>query len=161
MRSTLTVSLASILFGFLALGVIPVQAEEITTNQEITVQSGYSLKNDPYLFQWAFGQKPEVSPLENNPNVFTANVSAYTASVAECGKADGITASGAVVTEHKTLACPKGYAFGTKVYIEGMGVYECQDRGGAIKSNKFDIYMKYRSEAITFGRQHLKAVVVD
>lgn len=91
---------------------------------------------------------------------FIANVSAYTAAADECGKSDGITASGERVKENHTLACPKNYAFGTKVKIEGYGVYTCKDRGGAIKGNKFDIYMQTKKEAFAFGRRHLRAEVI-
>jgi 3D (Asp-Asp-Asp) domain-containing protein len=88
---------------------------------------------------------------------FTINASAYTAAADECGKSDGITASGRKVTEGRTLACPKGYTFGTQVEIDGMGTYTCEDRGGAIKGNHFDIYMKTKSQAFAFGRRNLVA----
>ncbi len=40
-------------------------------------------------------------------------------------------ASGKAVFEGM-IAAPKSYAFGTKVYIEGLGVGSVEDRGGAI-----------------------------
>lgn len=91
---------------------------------------------------------------------FTMNASAYTAAADECGKSDGITASGKKVTEGRTLACPKGYEFGTQIEIDGMGTYTCEDRGGAIKGNHFDIYMKTKSQAFAFGRRNLAARIV-
>jgi len=93
-------------------------------------------------------------------NKFIINASAYTAAADECGKSDGITASGKKVKEKHTLACPPQYKFGTKIHIEGMGIYECEDRGGAIKGNKFDIYMKTKQEAFSFGRRNLQAYLV-
>ncbi len=95
-----------------------------------------------------------------SPKKFTINASAYTAAADECGKSDGITASGLKVQEKRTLACPPIYPFGTKIKIEGYGIYTCEDRGGAIKGNKFDIYMKTKSEAFAFGRRHLTAEIV-
>ncbi|MFA5926190.1 MAG: 3D domain-containing protein [Parcubacteria group bacterium] len=92
---------------------------------------------------------------------FVMNASAYTASADECGKSDGITASGARVQSGRTLACPSVYRFGTKVEIEGMGTYICEDRGGAIKGNHFDIYMKTKKEAFSFGRRNLVASVIE
>lgn len=92
---------------------------------------------------------------------FVANASAYTAAADECGKADGITASGRRVEANRTLACPKQYKFGTMIEIEGMGTYVCEDRGGAIKGNHFDIYMPTKKEAFAFGRRNLIATVVD
>ncbi len=93
-------------------------------------------------------------------DTFTINASAYTAAADECGKSDGITASGAKVTPQRTLACPPSYAFGTKIHIVGMGEYVCEDRGGAIKGNKFDIYMETKKEAFAFGRRQLEAYVI-
>lgn len=91
---------------------------------------------------------------------FTVNASAYTAAADECGKSDGITASGRKVAEKRTLACPPAYPFGTKIEIDGMGTYVCEDRGGAIKGNHFDVYMKTKSQAFAFGRRNLIAKVV-
>jgi len=94
------------------------------------------------------------------PEKFTINASAYTAAADECGKNDGITASGNKVTENRTLACPSNYEFGTEIHIEGMGTYICEDRGGAIKGNHFDIYMETKDEAFAFGRKNLIAYVI-
>ncbi|TAK96364.1 peptidoglycan-binding protein, partial [Patescibacteria group bacterium] len=41
------------------------------------------------------------------------------------------------------------------------GTYMCQDRGGAIKGNHVDIYVKTKKEAFAFGRQNLLAQVVE
>lgn len=92
---------------------------------------------------------------------FTINASAYTAAADECGKSDGITASGAKAKENRTLACPKQYKFGTKIKIEGYGTFVCEDRGGAIKGNHFDIYMQTKKQAFAFGRRNLLAEVVN
>jgi 3D (Asp-Asp-Asp) domain-containing protein len=92
---------------------------------------------------------------------FTINASAYTAAADECGKSDGITASGLKVKENRTLACPPMYPFGTRIKINGMGTYVCEDRGGAIKGNHFDIYMETKKEAFAFGRKNLSAQVVE
>lgn len=91
---------------------------------------------------------------------FTINVSAYTAAADECGKSDGITASGLKVKEGVTIACPPQFPFGVKLNIEGMGTYVCEDRGGAIKGNHVDIYMETKKEAFKFGRKNLLAEVV-
>ena len=92
---------------------------------------------------------------------FTVNASAYTAAADECGKSDGITASGVKVKEERTLACPSNFPFGTKIKIDGMGTYVCEDRGGAIKNNHVDIYMETKKEAFAFGRRNLEAEVIN
>ncbi len=91
---------------------------------------------------------------------FTVNASAYTAAADECGKSDGITASGLKVKEERTIACPSQFPLGTKIKIKGMGNYVCEDRGGAIKNNHIDIYMKTKKEAFAFGRRNLIAEVI-
>lgn len=153
---------------------------EVSDNQ-------YDIASDPLLLIWTFGtekEKPVVTKtgamtadekklarwkekqahlwakLETGKR-FTINASAYTAAADECGKSDGITASGLMVTENRTLACPPSYPFGAKIAIEGMGEFRCEDRGGAIKGNKFDIYMETKNEAFAFGRQLLEAEIVD
>jgi len=148
---------------------------------ELPLQSQYNFKNDPYLLNWTFiVEKPEevsqVNPddkilarwKEKQANLwrmlpqgpFTINASAYTAAADECGKSDGITSSGIKVAEKRTLACPPNLPFGTKLSIEGMGEFRCEDRGGAIKGNHIDIYMQTKNEAFAFGRRNLVAEVI-
>jgi 3D (Asp-Asp-Asp) domain-containing protein len=92
---------------------------------------------------------------------FVINASAYTAAADECGKSDGITASGLKVKVQETIACPPNFPLGTKLRIEGMGTYVCEDRGGAIKGNHIDIYVETKKEAFEFGRQHLVAEIAS
>ena len=40
-----------------------------------------------------------------------------------------------------------------KIKIKGMGTYIVQDRGGAIKGNKIDIFFNTHQEALNFGRR--------
>lgn len=153
-------------------------------SQEISQLSGYQYAEDPFLLDWTFRIEGQENQLETKElsfeektlarwktkqahlweqlpaESFTMNASAYTAAADECGKNDGVTASGLKVAEKRTLACPANYPFGTTIRIEGMGDYRCEDRGGAIKGNKFDIYMETKAEAFGFGRQHLVAQVI-
>ncbi len=157
---------------------------------ELSVIKGYDFKKDPFLVDWTFNiedktLQPEVAIVSDEPKTpedkilarwkekqsrlwanletgkkFTINASAYTAAADECGKSDGITASGIKVQEKRTLACPPAFPFGTKIAIEGLGEYRCEDRGGAIKGNKIDIYMETKKEAFAFGRRNLVAEIV-
>ena len=72
-----------------------------------------------------------------------------------CNKTTGITASGTKATAGRTVAMSSKYSFGTKVEIKGMGTYVVEDRGGAIKGNKIDIYFNSHQEALNFGRRTL------
>jgi 3D (Asp-Asp-Asp) domain-containing protein len=152
---------------------------------ELPLIQSYNYSQDPYLLEWSLNKSVENVQIEQKElsfedkillkwktkqaslwaalptESFTINASAYTAAADECGKSDGMTASGLMVTEKRTLACPREYPFGTIVSIEGMGEYRCEDRGGAIKGNHFDIYVKTKSQAFAFGRQNLTAKVVQ
>lgn len=112
----------------------------------------------------SYPKKTYRADVASKPNVpkgsFVISATAYTAAADECGKNDGITASGTKVKKGKTIACPPQYPFGTKIKISGMGTFVCEDRGGAIKGNHFDIYMKTKKEAFAFGRRKLVAKVV-
>ena len=69
------------------------------------------------------------------------------------------TASGTKV--HKgTMACPPQYPFGTKVKIQSMGTFVCEDRGGAIKGNHFDMWFESRTQALNWGKRIVSAEIV-
>lgn len=147
---------------------------------------GYEFKKDSFLLDWTFviedkqDEKVVTAPLSPEEKTlehwkqkqarlwtalpkekFVVNASAYTAAADECGKSNGVTASGLKVTEKRTLACPASFPFGAKISIEGMGEFRCEDRGGAIKGNKIDIYMETKQEAFAFGRRNLLAEVIE
>lgn len=117
------------------------------------------IKNEAILLKWKEKQAEKWENLPVEP--FVINASAYTASADECGNDKGVTASGIKVKENRTIACPPSFPFGAKIEIEGMGTYVCEDRGGAIKGNKIDIYMETKAEAFKFGRRNLMAKIVQ
>ena len=79
------------------------------------------------------------------------NVSAYTASVEECGKNDGITASGTIAAEGRTIAADH-LPFGTLVEIDGQ-IYTVEDRFGGGYEDRIDIFMTDQDRAWNFGRR--------
>lgn len=152
------VGIVGIIVGYTVLGASTTEASILKNSliPSLTVaENNYSVLDNTILT----GEKAEVKEITGKKMI--ANLSAYTAAADECGKSDGITASGKKVTPKRTLACPKNYAFGTKVYIEGMGEYTCEDRGGAIKGNKFDIYVVTKAEAFSFGRRNMEVTVIQ
>lgn len=100
-------------------------------------------------------------PVSSNEKWIWANVSAYCSCAKCCGKTNGITASGTTATAGRTIAAPSNYSFGTKIELEGLGTYTVEDRGGAIKGNKIDVYMDSHQAALNFGRKQVRMRVIQ
>ena len=86
-------------------------------------------------------------------------VTAYCPCAKCCGKQTGITASGTRATAGRTIAASGQFSFGTKLLING-NVYTVEDRGGAIKGNKIDVYMDSHAQALAWGVKYLPVQVV-
>ena len=82
-------------------------------------------------------------------------VTGYSACVACCGKSDGITADGTYAPgfSGRLASAPKEIPFGTKLWVEGVGVVEVHDRGGAIKGRRLELFFQKYSEARQWGVQ--------
>ena len=88
----------------------------------------------------------------NLPTLLLVICTAYTPALDECGKTDGITASGFPAVQGITVACD-GLPLGTEVVIDNH-TYIVQDRfGGNYGTTKIDIFMTTKAEAFAFGRQ--------
>ena len=85
----------------------------------------------------------------------TFTVTAYCPCKKCCGKTNGKTASGKIATANHTVAASKQFAFGTQLVIGGK-VYTVEDRGGAIKGNRIDIFFASHKAALQFGRKKMK-----
>lgn len=78
-----------------------------------------------------------------------------------CGKSDGITASGTIAEEGRTVGVDTSVIpLGATVIIAG-NVYIAEDTGGAIKGNQIDIYFDSHEEALAFGVKYLKVEVIE
>lgn len=60
-----------------------------------------------------------------------------------------------------TIAADTRYhKFGTRMYVPGYGYGIIEDRGGAIKgSDRLDLYYNSHSEALKWGRKHVKVAI--
>ncbi len=93
-------------------------------------------------------------------NGTTYKITAYCSCAKCCGKTTGRTASGTQATAGRTVAAPANFAFGTKLNIGGQ-IYTVEDRGGAIKGNKIDIYVSSHAAALQWGVRYLPVSVVE
>lgn len=87
-------------------------------------------------------------------------ITAYCSCAKCCGKTNGITAMGTKATAGRTVAASSKFAFGTKLNINGH-IYTVEDRGGAIKGNKIDLYVNSHAEALAWGVRYLPVSVVN
>ena len=88
-----------------------------------------------------------------------AIVTYYTATDDECGKEDGITASGTVATEGRTIAADH-LEFGTIVEIDGVQ-YIVEDRFGGNYTNKIDVFVNDKHTAYKLGKRKVKVKIYD
>lgn len=87
-------------------------------------------------------------------------VTAYCSCSKCCGKKTGRTASGTKATAGRTVAASSKFKFGTKLKINGK-TYIVEDRGGAVKGNKIDVYMNSHSAALAWGVKYLPVEVLN
>lgn len=68
------------------------------------------------------------------------------------GHSTGKTATGTLAAEGRSIAVdPSVIPLGSRVYIEGFGVFIAEDTGGAIKNNKIDVFVSSHSRAYELG----------
>jgi len=91
-------------------------------------------------------------------------VTAYTNSEDECDKDPNITAvltkvrPGIVAVSSDLLA--KGWTFGRRVYIEGVGIFTIEDRMNRRWTERMDIFLYSKNDARKFGKRKLTVVLL-
>ncbi len=85
-------------------------------------------------------------------------LTAYCPCMKCCGKTDGITATGTLAAEGRTIAVdPRVIPYGSTVTIYFAGgtshTYTAEDCGGAIKENRIDVFFDDHQAAREFGVQ--------
>lgn len=101
----------------------------------------------------------------------TMTATAYDLSYESTGKQPGdkyygITASGTKARPGVVAVDPRVIPLGTRLYIESLdgsrdyGFAVAEDKGGAIKGNKIDLFFETASEVRNFGRRQVKVYVL-
>ena len=99
------------------------------------------------------------------------SATAYDLSYASTGKKPGdkyygITASGTRARPGVVAVDPKVIPLGTKLYIESTdgtkdyGYATAEDKGGAIKGNKIDLFFETAQQVKSFGRRNVKVYIL-
>ena len=93
-------------------------------------------------------------------------LTAYCPCMKCCGKTDGITSTGTLAAEGRTIAVdPRVIPYGSTVTIyfaDGTShTYTAEDCGGGIKGNRLDIYFDDHQAALQFGVQSAMVYVEE
>ena len=101
---------------------------------------------------------------DNGPDNVTIIATAYTSAANENGGWEGMNAIGGRLGPG-CIAAPKDIAFQTKIRINGLGVFNVEDRGGAIKrisgdTIRVDVWMNSYREAMKFGKRVYKGRII-
>ena len=107
----------------------------------------------------------ELNAKIDKKKVVKVKVTAFTPSVKECGKSDGITASNKKlkpghIAVSRDLFFGKGFTFGKKVFIEGLGIFTVQDLMAKYHKKSVDIAMFNVNKANNFGVKHERKITL-
>lgn len=69
-----------------------------------------------------------------------------------------VTASGGSPVPYQTVAASREFEFGQRLWVEGVGVVEVNDRGGAIGAGNLDLVLPTKADALQFGRRELRVI---
>jgi len=73
----------------------------------------------------------------------------------------GRTSSDVMALEGSTIATDNSIIpIGTKVSLGKYGVFTAQDKGGAIKGNRIDIFFNSHQAALNFGKQEVTVYLI-
>ena len=147
---------------------------ETTTVLETTTIVETTTEEDTSLIKTTTARTTKLATLEDEYGryyLFNASVTAYCPCAKCCGKhsynrpvdenGDPIiyTSSGVRAMPGYTLGMSKEFAYGTKVFIPGVGMCEVQDRGGAVKGNVIDLFCATHEEACKWGRKSIQVKI--
>ena len=140
-----------------AVEVVPVDTTAIVTTVETTVE-----ETTAPIIEETIEAEIETEPVEVETYLGEFKITAYCACSKCCDEwADGITYTGTVATENRTIAVdPKVIPLGSIVEING-NKYVAEDIGGAIKKNRIDVFFNSHYDALVWGVQYRDVYVVE
>lgn len=121
-------------------------------------------KKDASINAWSAISSKYNSYDDNGENNVTIIATAYTSAAEENGGYAGMNAIGGKLGPG-CIAAPKDIPFQTKIRISGLGVFNVEDRGGAIvrvNDNviRIDVWMDSYREAMKFGKRVYKGRIL-
>ncbi len=145
------------------MGVVVNATEKVSPAADTPIKNGMTVAVKPKVS--AMSTMDFGLDLSQAKKVITCEATAYTSAADECGKSDGITASGMMFRVGVVAVDRRQIPLGTKLYIESLdgkyvyGYCIAADTGGAIKGNKVDLAMNTKSECFQFGRRQVRVYI--
>ena len=98
---------------------------------------------------------------ENTKKLGSFRLSFYCPCATCNGRSDAKTKIGTRMAEGRTIAVDSRIIpLGSRVYIDGYGVFIAEDTGGAIKGNRIDVCVSSHSRAYQFGIDHADVYLI-
>ena len=139
------------------------EGERLESEVESATAAAIAIEEDNIALKKRLRDAHSASPAPSRSGTTTRTVSqgqtrtftltAYCSCSVCCGPYDGSTTASGTTPRWGTVAGPPSLPFGTKVHIAGLGAFTVEDRGGAIRGDKLDIWFPSHAEALAFGRQ--------
>lgn len=149
-----------LLIVLLAMGMISTLLDKRVPPTETTTITVETTEEEPKAETTKFMTTTAETTEAETKFTTTFRVTAYCACYECCEKTDGITASGTVATQGRTIAVdPDYYPYGTEIILNG-NTYIAEDCGDAIQGNDIDLFFDSHQDALDWGVQYLEGVVV-
>lgn len=121
-------------------------------------------RQDAMLNGWSAIRESYSKYDDNGEDNITIIATAYTSAAEENGGYAGMNAIGGKLGPG-CIAAPKDIPFHTKIRISGLGVFNVEDRGGAIvrvdnNTIRIDVWMDSYKEAMHFGKRVYKGRII-
>lgn len=146
----------------------PIKIETVPVSKPVIAPTVPPATTEPVVQETEPEPEPTISETEpeteeESDSTFkslgTFTLTAYCACSSCCGKSDGITATGTIATQGRTIAVdPRVIPYGTRVMING-NIYIAEDCGGAIGGNRIDVFFNNHQDALYFGVQTAEVFV--
>lgn len=136
------------------------QAKSVSLPQWHVPPPAYDLSYEGEVFSETKEELADAVPEGMSVYLGRCRVTAYCPCKKCCGKTDGITATGTLAAQGRTVAVdPKTIPYGSVVEINGHR-YIAEDCGGGINGTNIDIFFDSHQEALVFGLQYLDVYLV-
>lgn len=147
----------------------PIEIETVPASKPVIAPTVPPATTEPVVQETEPEPEPTISETEpeteeESDSTFkslgTFTLTAYCACSSCCDKSDGITATGTIATQGRTIAVdPRVIPYGTRVMING-NIYIAEDCGGAIGGNRIDVFFNNHQDALYFGVQKAEVFLI-